>query len=110
MLKYALQEMQYELQCSRLEVILIPQRDPVNVGACIRAAASFNCEWYRRLCADYESNRKRKYRKFKTRVKRKNIERILSRLIDGKESNSIYAEWIIAYAQNHILKEINYEH
>lgn len=110
MLKYALQEMQYELQSSRLEVILIPQCDPVNVGACVRAAVSFNCEWYRKLCADFESNRRRKYRKFKTKVKRKNIERILSRLIAGKESDSIYAEWIITYAQNHIIRKNYHEH
>lgn len=63
--KAVLCEMLYELQSNRLEVILVPQDEPVNVGACIRVAVAFNCQWYRELCDAFESNRKRKYKNLK---------------------------------------------
>jgi crotonobetainyl-CoA:carnitine CoA-transferase CaiB-like acyl-CoA transferase len=99
-LQYVYAEMLYELQQNKLTVVLQPQHDPTNVGACVRLAIAHNCEWYRKLCADFESNRLRKYNNFKTKVKRKDIERILKRLIAGKSCSSIYARWIIecAYA------------
>lgn len=99
-LKDALRDMYYDFVERRLEVILVPQSDPPNVGACIRAASSSNCDWYRALCADFESKTSKKFRKFKTKVKRKEIERILKRLIDGKECNSMYADWILKYAES----------
>lgn len=98
-LKEILSEMLYELESNYLEVILIPQRDPSNVGACNRAAISQNCQWYRDICGDYESRRKCQYRKFKTKIRRQSIRRILIRLIDGKPSTSKYVEWIINYAE-----------
>lgn len=96
--KAVLCEMLYELQSNRLEVILVPQDEPVNVGACIRVAIAFNCQWYRELCGAFESNRKRKYKKFKTKVKRKRIEHILLRMISGINVGGVYAEWIREYA------------
>lgn len=45
--KAVLCEMLYELQSNRLEVILVPQDEPANVGACTRMAVAFNCQWYR---------------------------------------------------------------
>lgn len=91
-------EMLYELQTNHLEVILVPQDDPANVGACNRLAVGFNCEWYRQLCDDYESHRRRKYKKFKTRIKRKHIEFVLQKMIAGVPVQSKYCKWITDYA------------
>ena len=97
-MKRILQEMYWDFCEGRLEVILVPQRDPPNPGACLRMATSANCDWYRELCGDFESARKRHYRHFKTRVKRREIDRVLRRLLAGKPTTGKYADWIIAYA------------
>lgn len=99
-LKFTLQDMYYDFMEHHLEVILVPQNDPPNVGACIRVASSSNCQWYMDLCSDFEAKYSIKYRKFKTKVKRKEIERILNRLIAGKSCQSKYADWILTYANN----------
>jgi hypothetical protein len=98
-LKEILSEMLCELESNYLEVILIPQKDPPNIGACNRAAVCINCEWYRQLCSEFESRRKRQYRKFKTKIRRQSIIRILNRLIDGKCCHSKYVEWLINEAE-----------
>ena len=100
MVKYILQEMLDELESRRLEVILVRQREPANPGACIRVASGCNCEWYRMLCGDFESQRRRRYRKFKTKVKRREIRRLLDRLISGRECRSVYADWLCRYARS----------
>ena len=64
---YVLSSMLHELQDNHLEVVLLPQYHPTNPGACIRVAVGHNCEWYRQLCADFESRRKTHYKKFKTK-------------------------------------------
>lgn len=97
-MKQVLREMYWEFLEGHLEVMLIPMRDPPNPGACLRVATSVNCDWYRDLCGDFESARKQQYRHFKTRVKRREIERILRRLLAGKPMQGKYADWIIAYA------------
>lgn len=96
---YVLREMLNEFEDNHLEVILVPQSDPPNVGACLRAAAAHNCEWYRSLCSEFESRRKRQYKNYKTKIKRAAISRILKRLIDGRDCNSVYADWILEYAR-----------
>ncbi len=95
---WVLREMLFELRNNRLAVALIPQRDPDNSGACVRVSISHNCCWYQQLCADFESARKRQYRKFKTKVKRREIMRILCRLIENKPCQSMYADWIVEYS------------
>ena len=97
-MKRILQEMYWEFMEGNLSVILVPQRDPPNPGACLRVAVSCNCDWYRDLCGDFESARKRQYRHFKTRVKRREIERILDRLLHDRPTHGKYAEWLLAYA------------
>lgn len=99
-MKYTLQDMYYDFMEHHLEVILVPQSDPPNVGACIRVASRSNCQWYRDLCSNFEAKHRVKYRKFKTKVKRKEIERILNRLISGKSCKSKYADWILTYANS----------
>ena len=95
-----LQDMRYELQSSRLEVILIPRHFNDHGGCKLRAAQSSNCDWYRQLCSEFESNRSKKYKKFKTKIKRRNIESALDRLCSGEQSKSDYADWLIAYTEN----------
>ena len=92
---HALLEMLDELETQRLEVVLIPQPDPANPGACLRAVAAVNPAWYRRICAAFESRRKRHYRKFKTKVKRAEIRRVLAALCEKKTTQSIYAKWLL---------------
>lgn len=109
----ALREMYHEFIEKRLEVILIPQREPANVGACIRVASQNNCRWYRELCADFPSRRTRQYRKFKTKIKRRYITDIMERLLAGKKSKSAYADWITRYArnmENNITREMGCSH
>lgn len=62
-------------------------------GGMIRAVQSENVEWYRKFCAEHESNRKDSYRwsKFKTKVKRQDTRRGLQELIAGK-CESYYAK------------------
>lgn len=107
-MKGILREMLFELQSNRLEVVLIPQRNPPNRGACLRAPVATNCHWYRELCGDFESCRRRHYRNFKTRVKRREIERILKRLIAGIPTDGIYADWIMEYAKRQ-LSEVQFD-
>lgn len=99
MLYYALLEMQNELLENRLEVILIPQVNPPNVGACIRVAARSNCSWYQKMCGDFPSKRRYPYRKFKTAVKRRHIVKVLEKMIAGRDVKSKYADWITSYAE-----------
>ena len=94
-----IREMYWDFCEQRLQTLLVPQRDPPNPGACLRISVSCNAPWYQDMWGDFESRRKRQYRKFKTRVKRRDIERILRRLIDGKPCAGIYADWIKNYAQ-----------
>ena len=101
-LKFILYEMREKFCSNRLKVILIPDPDPPNIGACLRVASNSNTEWYREMCLDFPSCRKKQYRKFKTAVKRKSIERILNRLIEGKKSTSKYAQWILSYADSRL--------
>jgi hypothetical protein len=91
-------EMQAEFECTRLEVALVPARRPANYGACIRVAVSKNCTWYRSLCAQHLSSRMRNKRLPDTRIKRKNISRVLEHLIARGVSRSKYAQEILKLA------------
>jgi hypothetical protein len=77
-----------ELESNYLEVVLIPSRDHdcAMRGGKIRAVQYQNAEWYRAFCAEHESQRKdrHKWRKFKTKIKRRETRRALTALISGK--------------------------
>jgi len=77
-----------ELDSSSLEVVLVPSGDAECAmrGGMIRTVQSVNAEWYRKFCAEHESNRKDRLRwsKFKTKVKRQDTRRALRELIAGK--------------------------
>ncbi len=68
-----------ELDCCRLEVVLLPaKRGP----GCIRCVMSENPDWYRRLCAKYVSGRQRG-RKVDTIIRRRETMKSLLRLASG---------------------------
>ena len=87
----SLQIMLAELESSRLEVVLVPSKRHTNEGGMIRVAASRNCNWYRRFCLSHPSSRKRNHRKPDTRIRRKDIVRILTRMTNGLPTRSKYA-------------------
>lgn len=98
-LKSSLTEMLYELQSNRLEVILVPQEEPVNCGACIRVPKRMNCEWYREFCECFPGKPKKNSRKLNTKIRRKETIRLLKRLISGQEVKSKYKDYLLAEAE-----------
>jgi hypothetical protein len=88
-----------ELESSCLEVMLVPLRRPANVGGCYRVASNRNATWYRQFCGRHLSVRMRHRRLPDTRIKRRDIVRILSRLSTGTTSRSKYAPELIALAR-----------
>lgn len=75
-----------DLLASRLEVVLIPSRDPdcAMRGGMIRAVQEQNCDWYRSFCREFPSNRKWQNKKGRTKIKRRDTERGLRELIAGR--------------------------
>lgn len=94
-MKRELQEMLDELESSSLEVMLSPAPAPQHDGHMVRVAYSKNAHWYRKLCERYP-------RSWKTRsstvIHRKWIMTCLRRLIDGRGSQSKYANDLIDLA------------
>lgn len=90
-----------ELENDRLGVTLIPSRikDCADRGGMIRAVESQNAPWYRQFCAMYLSGRTRKNSHIDTRIRRKNIVRILTRLVNGLPSRSAYVEDLTRFAK-----------
>jgi hypothetical protein len=88
-------ELLADLQCSRLEVVLIPSRDPdcAMRGGMIRAVQEQNADWYRKFCGLYETTGKKRWRraKFQTKIKRRETIYGLEQLIEGK-CESQYAD------------------
>lgn len=86
-----------ELDSHYLEVVLIPSRDHDCAlrGGKIRAVQYQNADWYRAFCAEHESLRKdrNRWRKFKTKVKRRETRKALEELISGRCETS-YAKMI----------------
>jgi hypothetical protein len=85
--------MREELLESRLEVALVPSRDPQTAarGGRIRVAVQQNPEWYRELCAGHPSNRRGKRALFQTRIKRQLTLKALALIAQGKPAG-VYAE------------------
>lgn len=93
-----------ELESNCLEVVLIPSRDHdcAMRGGMIRAVQSQNADWYRKFCAEHESDRKDRLRwsKFKTKIKRACTRRALGELIAGK-CESAYARDLKGFIQRY---------
>lgn len=78
-----------ELESNRLDICLVPS--PVEfqpTGRKQRVVLEKNPSWYRRLCADYPSNRRRPRTKRHddTRIKRRNTLSALKRISQGDAS------------------------
>jgi hypothetical protein len=95
----ALLQMQAEFESSQLVTILAPCKRRVNEGGCIRVNASVNCTWYRRLCGKFPSSRGTRRGKFDTKLKRRNVARLLTALIETGHSRSKYAGEILRVAR-----------
>ena len=103
-LKPFLDEMLLELSENRLEVCLVPNRDPDKPERMLRAAVSQNPEWYRELCRLYPDTRPPgKYKKKpRTIIKRRAVTRILSVMVSKGYSVSKYAEYLRDVAHSRI--------
>jgi hypothetical protein len=92
-----------DLLANRPEVILVPsrQRECAERGGMIRMAISRNPVWYRALCNKYPSSRGRERRKPDTRVRRRNILRLLQRLANGEHVRSAYLPDLLHIREEH---------
>ena len=88
-----------ELEGNQLVVCLVPQRYRTNDGGMIRVALSKNATWYRRFCARHLSSRRRNNSLPDTRIKRRDIVRLLNRLIAGQPTRSQYAPELLREAE-----------
>lgn len=91
-------QMQAEFESHQLEIALVPCRRHVNEGGCIRVAVNKNAAWYSAFCARHLSSRNRARALVDTRIKRRNVTRLLQRLIDGQPSRSKYAPELLKEA------------
>lgn len=105
-MRQELELMLAELESSRLEVVLVPARFEVNVGACVRVAISRNADWYRRFCGAHGSSRRRRNLAWDTCVKRRDTVRLLETLIGGRATRSGYAEELLSIAWRRCRKEV----
>lgn len=83
-----------DLKNSRLDVVLVPskRKETFERGGMIRCVQCENPEWYKKLCSKYTSNRKKARLKHDTKIKRREIERILFRLSKNLSTRSKYFE------------------
>ena len=89
------EQMLAELESQRLEVVLVPLNPRMrnfNEGGMKRICANKNPRWYAQLCSRHLSSRIRNHKKLDTKIKRRDILRILQRLCEGKGTTSKYAE------------------
>lgn len=91
-------QMQAEFESQQLVIALVPCRYRVNEGGCIRVAISKNATWYSAFCARHLSSRQRAKALVDTRIKRRNVERLLQRLVDGRPTRSKYAPELLKEA------------
>lgn len=77
-----------ELESSQLEVMLVPQRTFTNHGGMVRVAVSRNVKWYRDFCGRFPSSRVRKNCAFDTRIKRRDVLRVLRGALAGRSVSS----------------------
>lgn len=90
-----LEIMLMEFESGRLDVQLAPlnpKRRGWNEGGMKRVVCDRNTAWYRGLCARHLSCRVRNHRKTDTKIKRRNILRLLNRLVAGQSTVSKYAD------------------
>lgn len=98
----SLELMLMELESSRLDVQLVPLNPRLrnyNEGGCKRVCADRNAKWYRDLCQRHPSSRGTRRGGFDTRIRRRNVERLLRRLVAHLPTRSKYAAEIRRVAE-----------
>lgn len=88
-----------DLEGNRLEVALVPAPQPRHECHAVRVAVSRNPTWYRRLCAAFPSSRRRAKALPDTRIRRRDVLSLLSRLATGRPVRSRYAAEIARIAR-----------
>ena len=91
-------ELLVELEGAHLEVVLIPASEQRHIGHCVRAVQEQNCDWYRQLCDEHQSSRRRRSFKSDTRIKRQHTIRALERMSRG-DLRGTYAERLKKYVE-----------
>jgi hypothetical protein len=94
-------QMLNELESHRLEVVLVPLNPRLrgwNEGGMKRVVADRGPAWYRRLCNAHASSRGVRRGKFDTRIRRANVLRALTRMIDGDRYRGKYKDELVAVA------------
>jgi len=94
-----------ELGERELEVHLAPAPEPAFTGHMVRVVANSNPPWYRAICERHPAGRKRKNRHFDTRVKRRDMVRILQELEAGLSPRGIYADELRAEALHRVAED-----
>ena len=94
-------EMLSDLCSHRLTVELFPAPDPKHENHFVRIATDRNPLWYRNLCAAHASRRETKSGKFKTKIKRRNVVSVLTRLSEFLDTKSVYRAELEKIAANY---------
>lgn len=94
--------MKWELETQKLVVTLAPSeiREVADKGGKIRVVEEHNPDWYRELCNEYRSGRRkpRRRKKADTLIKRQSVLRALDEIISGRVE-TIYAERVFPYVE-----------
>ena len=96
-----LQLMLEQLESHRLEVMLVPLNPRLRgycEGGCKRVCVDVPPKWYRQLCRDNLSSRGIRRGKPDTKIKRRNVLRALTRLVDGRGYHGKYRHELLAVA------------
>lgn len=90
-----LQQMLAELESHRLTVMLVPLNPRLrnyNEGGMKRVVSDKSPRWYAKFCAQHPSSRGVRRGKFDTRIRRRDVLRILTKLTQGRRTWSKYAD------------------
>jgi len=98
-LKSVLKFMERDLRLNRLSVCLVAAPEEMHSGHKVRVADSSNPEWYQRLCSRYGS-RSKSHRRWRTRIKRRNVLSVLRTMLNKGYTYSPYGEVLCELAQD----------
>lgn len=87
-----------DLAMLKLDVILVPSKNHEIAlrGGMIRCVVCQNPQWYSRLCTAHQKRRIRRSLKADTRIVRRDVIRLLTRVADGKPVRSYIVQWLDA--------------
>jgi len=94
-----------ELEGQELVVWLTPAPRPSFEGHMVRTCFDKNTPWYRQLCADFPSSRRRRNMHSDTRIKRQNVLAQLRKLAAGGHTKSYIADELTKIAERRRTEE-----